>query len=135
VKKTITHLFLIQSFWWLLSSCHKETSHLVTPPVQPPIQPSTPAREIVNNNLQWMLGYSTIYAKLTDLKVSPSPFSADSIQAVYIKQGINRYDEVKQGAGGYFFIYYEIENNVIILRAKMFDFFGVLPLEAKVVFR
>jgi len=128
MKKILNNLFLIQVFWWLLSSCHKETpARMVT--LQ--IPPSTPVKQIINNNLQWTASYDSKIAssKLTELKALPSPYSANSIQAVYVLQTSNSYEQVKRGAVGSTFFYYEIENNTIILYRKMISFVGDFPVD------
>ena len=147
MKRNFVSLFVIQVFCWLLNSCHKETPNLVIPPVQPPIL-SPPVKEIINNNLQWTASYSTksFLTKLTELKPPPSPYSADSIQAVYIFQDIlnnGYYQEIKRGKKGTPYFYYEIENNSLILHKKMMNYNANVLLDgsniflkiAKVVFR
>ena len=142
MKKILTTLFFIQSFWWLLSSCHKE----VTEPVIIRVQ-QAPVKEIVNNNLQWTINKENgiVSAKLTYLDGRPIANSADSILAVYIlgdsDVAIRRGDP-----RNYIDIYYQVEKNFIVLhkRIQKTEFFGFwtfgfsvasLPKKAKVVFR
>lgn len=143
MKRTLTALLFIQTWWWLLSGCHKE----LTGPIIIPIQ-HLPVKEIVNGYLQWSINYETKIASawLTRVDVPPSPNSADSIRAVYIlgdsDVAINRGDP-----GNYVDVYYQIEQNSIILHKNFskieieinFEILGVvqrrhLPKRAKVVF-
>ena len=127
MKKILNNLFLIQVFWWLLSSCHKETPVMVT--LQ--IPPSTPGKQIIINNLLWTVDYAskTARSKLTELKAPPSPYSADSIQGVYVLQNSKLYSQVIRGVAAGNNFYYEIENNTIILYKKMISFAGDFPLD------
>ena len=97
----------------------------------PPIPQSTSVKQIINNNLEWAVSYRTKTAssKLTELKALPSPYSADSIQAVYVRQTSNYYEQVKRGVAGSTFFYYEIENNTIILYKKMISFLYDFPVD------
>ena len=81
--------------------------------------------------MQWTASYDSKIAssKLTELKALPSPYSANSIQAVYVLQTSNSYEQVKRGAVGSTFFYYEIENNTIILYRKMISFVGDFPVD------
>jgi hypothetical protein len=147
IKKTFTTLFFIQSFCWVLSSCHKEITQPVTIPLQLPVQQS-PVKEIVNNNLQWGIDFSTriAFATLAFLHGRSISNSADSIVAVYVLAdsdvAIRRDDP-----GNYTELYYQVEKNSIILHKKYPETNQVngnielaiqaayLPRKAKVVFR
>jgi hypothetical protein len=146
MKRTLTALFFIQTWWWLLSSCHKES----TGPVIMPVQQHPPVKEIVNNYLQWSINYETkiVSATLTWVDAPPSPNSADSILAVYIlgdpDVAIRRGDP-----RNYVDFYYQIERRAIVLHKNYFKIDvatsieilglglqgGKLPKRAKVVFR
>ena len=151
MRKHFICLFFIYSSCWLLCSCHKDTVDLVMLPTQPPTSPpdppatpSTPTRQIVNRDLRWTTNYVTkiASARLTRLEAPPSPNSADSILAVYIQKNNSYYEEVKRGVPGNSLIYYEIENNSIMLHKNnihfIFDFpadFLSIPKTAMVDFR
>jgi len=144
MKKTLTTLFFIQTFWLLLSSCHKEGTEPVTIHVQQP----PPVKEIVNNSLQWGINSSTRIASatLTSLQGRPIANSADSIVAVYVLGDSNI--AIRRGdPRNYTDLYYQIEKNSVILHKKypqtnlVYGILGIaiqtiyLPKKAKVVFR